>query len=152
MSLAELFRILKKGGTLAITTWRSTDWTETIRRAVGSIEGCPAFPAEDDLLLKVQHGNAWQDETFLQEQLKKHGFADVASEVSVRGHPLARDTFVNTFTGPMLRGILQALWTENDVEHNFPKIRPATANLLEQGAADGVVVAMTAIVAVGRKA
>ena len=122
-----------------------------IREAVGTIKGCPLFPSDAELFSKIQHGNAWHEETFIQEQLEKHGFSDIKIEVSVKKHPLARETFINTFTGPMLRGLLQSIWEKEAIDEYHEQIRPAVAKLLDSKGLQGVEIVMTAIIVVARK-
>ncbi|PLB33453.1 gliotoxin thiomethyltransferase [Aspergillus candidus] len=74
-AMNECFRILKPGGTLAISTWQSTDWLTLIESAIMTIPDNLPFPSTKEFFALYSRG--WHSKSYVRAQLETAGFRHV---------------------------------------------------------------------------
>ncbi|KAJ3460140.1 hypothetical protein MRS44_011007 [Fusarium solani] len=143
----EIYRTLKPGGVVVVTSWAVLGYLEVIRPAQSAVR-----PDDPPFMLPIPE--TWFDPAFVQKCLKDGGFANVTLSVSMvhYGAPSAEDLLdliLNSFK------MLWKGWSEEDQDkfHQVAreKIDEASCSYTMNNGSQGVGLPMTAIVAVCQK-
>ncbi|KAF2137679.1 uncharacterized protein K452DRAFT_291496 [Aplosporella prunicola CBS 121167] len=156
-ALDEQNRILRPGGTLALTVWESTGWFEYTAEAVRSLpspphfptwpEFCNAFVSEEDT-----GPRKWHLTSFMVEQIRSHGFEDVQT-TRVKSHTRHESAkkYCEVYV-PMLKMITATFWNEEQREKYGGLVEAALVKRLEEVFGEGeIVLDWEATIIVGKK-
>ncbi len=128
--LSECYRMLRPGGTLAMTSWEKVGWMPDMRAAMASDPELPAMPPDDQLrkAFSSTDGAKWDEAPWVQDFVSDIGFVDVRVE---KVHHRSSLTNVTEFMG-MIQGVFMLLintqWTEEQKE----KYRDRAKNVIEK--------------------
>jgi len=125
-------RVTKPGGSVAFSTWHHAGWPTITKLALQRIPGAPALPAEKKLFHQMSSGNLWDEPSWIQGQLEKHGFEDIDVSLFTFHMSVAREDYLQVFTGPMARSILSVFWAQEDVDKHFPQLPAAVEGYLKE--------------------
>lgn len=147
-------RILRTGGTCAITTWKVLGWVPDVRAAMATIEDAPLWPDMQTFLNMMGDGNPWNDPSYVKQQLEVLGFKDVKIEIipHYASYPSASE-YAEIFSA-MGTQFAAKIWTDSDNVKFGPRIKPALLNYMtgKYGEGNEIKQEMVAIMATGIKA
>ncbi|PYH45152.1 gliotoxin thiomethyltransferase [Aspergillus saccharolyticus JOP 1030-1] len=149
-AMDECYRILKPGGTLAISTWKSPTWMSLLRAAVTGMSEDLKFPTIEEFL--AMHNVGWDSEPFVKSQLVKAGFKEVEVIAVTEPIQLPISEFVE-LSSSMLNMVIEKCWTQEQRGQYQTEAPVAVQRYLEERfAADGLVrMNPSAIIATGSK-
>ncbi|KAF1831385.1 S-adenosyl-L-methionine-dependent methyltransferase [Decorospora gaudefroyi] len=91
--LPQLFRLLRPGGFIAITTWVALGWYPYLQSSMSQLDSVPYSPTHEEVLNMIYSGRPWGEQAYLSERLTEAGFEGVQTvgeKVAVRaGTPSA---------------------------------------------------------------
>lgn len=148
--LREIKRVCQANAIIGITGWKIVGWTGIVREAIARIPGCPAFPDDETMFAKVQNGNKWQTEQFIQAQLESQGYTDIRIKDIVDEQTLPATVFGTTFGGFVVKAMVALFWSPEAVQEYAGKIEGALLDYLQEQKLEMVTFVNTAMVAVAR--
>ncbi|KAK5453437.1 hypothetical protein LTS15_006622 [Exophiala xenobiotica] len=81
--MGECYRMLRPGGTLAMTSWEVVGWMPDVRAAMASDPELPGMPPDDQLRKAFSSGAKWDEEPWVRGFVSEMGFVDVGVEKGV---------------------------------------------------------------------
>ncbi|RAK88252.1 UbiE/COQ5 family methyltransferase [Aspergillus costaricaensis CBS 115574] len=149
-AMEECFRILQRGGILAVSTWSTTVWMTLIQAAIASLPSDLPTPTTDDIF--GLYNENWTDETRVRALFEQAGFTDinvttVAKQYSVPVQELAEACKIS------LPHITRKFWTQEQRDRYEAEVPKAALRILEENMGKDGVGAMKAeaIIATARK-
>lgn len=148
----EIRRVLAPGGTIGIGTWETLSWYPFLCETIKSFPEVPPPPTEREFMKEWGKGH-WEETAWVENEFKKHGFADV--KVEVVENTSVHDS-IEAFMEGMRLPITQftgTYWNEEQREKYTPKIEPTMKNILTDRFGEGAKIEMVwrAILSTGRK-
>lgn len=152
--LPTLFKLLKPGGCIAVSTWAKLGWYPLMKDSIAKMHEpleCPSPKAFEAALFR---GKDWSSADYLADQLRGSGFVEVEllqEEALVTGGP--PNLFMETMQFPLM--VLKAFWGEKKWDERFKELNEVMLRetVERAGGEDGKVqLIMEGIVGWGRKA
>ncbi|EXJ54624.1 hypothetical protein A1O7_09965 [Cladophialophora yegresii CBS 114405] len=136
----ELLRLLKPGGTLAMSSWKRVGWLDDVQAAIATDPGIPAFPNHEEFFRKLMNtGGVWDEPTWIKDNLTKAGFVDV--DVQQIPHTSVLDTldeFARMMVG-MMGLVQQRLWTQEQRDKFKDRADEAVVSYMRQKYQEGEI-------------
>jgi ubiquinone/menaquinone biosynthesis C-methylase UbiE len=151
--LDELYRLLRPGGTMAMSSWKKVGWVEDVRAGFASDPEIPPFPPYEEFRKLINSGGDWDDSQWIKDNLTKTGFVDVeAVELSSNTASSSVDEFSRMMAGMV--GMIQGrLWTQEQREKYGARTNDAVLAYMRSKYPDGEIKwDWTAIIATAKKA
>ncbi|KKK26448.1 hypothetical protein ARAM_000242 [Aspergillus rambellii] len=147
----ECSRILKPGGTIALSAWKNAFWGAIIKAALDTIPEDLPFP-EGSGVLRLIHDEPWDSELFVRSQLEQGGFTDIHINVMSKQILMGVDEFLKV-QDMMLPLVLSRCWTQELREKHEKRVPAVLRQYLEDkyGPDGSVVIEPVAIIATARK-
>ena len=73
--------LIRPGGFIAISTWKTLHWYEIVASAIAKLDDSPPVPSYEDVVNKMHMGNRWEDPESVESHLRNAGFEDVETVV-----------------------------------------------------------------------
>lgn len=82
-TLGKLAKLVRPGGTLAVSSWAYLPWFPLLEEAYKGIQDGPEMPTHEQLYAGMMNGQPWQDRAFVKGQLEEVGLqrVEVVQEV-----------------------------------------------------------------------
>ena len=129
--LREHLRLLRPGGTLAMSSWEKVGWAEDVKAAFATDAEIPPFPAYEELRKLMNMGGIWDDPAWIKDAVSKVGFTNV--DVREVPHNSTLDN-VEEFTrlmAGMVGFIQQRLWTAEQREKYKDRANDAVVSFMK---------------------
>lgn len=133
-ALREAYRVLKPGGTVGFTTWKTIAWwSEIAQPAIAQyIPGAPALPSPGQLFPP----RGWSDPDAIPSKLENAGFWDVR----VTEYSFTPDVEAEEFAeaaGSLVKVVTKKLWSEEQNVEFAGRVEPALLRYLRENYNDG---------------
>jgi len=148
-AIKEHLRILKSGGILAVTTWKTIGWVDDVKAAFEAA-GLPSIPDRDGAL-QILNKAPWDDPSYIKSEFEAAGFTKVQVEVLPKLITEETQEFVNGFV-PMLMMLLRMFWSEDTIKENAGAIKIALEEYLTGKFGSTYGVEMVALLTTATKA
>ncbi|OCT48165.1 putative UbiE/COQ5 family methyltransferase [Cladophialophora carrionii] len=135
----ELLRVLKPGGTLAMSSWKRVGWIDDVQAAIATDPEIPAFPTHDEFRKLMNTGGVWDGPAWIKDTVTQAGFVDV--DVKEVPHTSVLDT-VEEFARMMVGmvGLVQSrIWTQEQREKFKERADEAVVSYMRQKYQEGEI-------------
>ena len=159
-ALAESFRVLQPGGTLAATFWKTVGWYASTAAAVARIPGAPAFPSygaltssfDKTLSADARAGGVWVDTEYIAARYREAGFVNVRVELHrTETRCASAEEYVRQYAG-MTRTMMRNVWGEEVLGIVDPHFDAALLEVMKEMYGEGeCVLPWEAYCVVGQK-
>lgn len=137
--LREVHRMLRPGGTLAMSSWERVGWVPDVRAALATDPEIPEMPIDEKLRQLFSPDARWDDAAFIQQLVPSLGFVNVQTE-SVSQQSTLSDTseFMGMLSG-MLGMVMTKCWTKEEQDKYSDRAKTAVEKYMRQKYGDGEI-------------
>lgn len=137
--LREIHRMLRPGGTVAMSSWLEVGWFPDIRAAFETDPEIPTLPAHEDLRKAFSPDGMWDDPVWIRNVVEQHGFLDVnVHEVPHTSVLNSFDEFSRLMVGTVGM-ILASSWTADQQEKYKERAHQAVVKYMKDKYGDGEI-------------
>lgn len=137
--MREIHRMLRSGGTIAMSSWRKIGWVPDIRTAFDSDPEIPKFPSEDELRRIFSPDGGWDDPAWIAETVRAAGFVDVeVREVPHSSVLDGVDEFIRLMVGTVGM-VISKTWTAEQQDKFKTRANDAVATYMRRKYGDGQI-------------
>lgn len=136
----ELHRLLRPGGTLAMSSWKQVGWLDDVEAAFATDPEVPAFPSYEEFRKIMNEGGIWDDSQWIEDNLTKGGFVDAhAQEVPHKSSLDSVEEFARMMAG-MVGLIQQRTWSKEQQEKYKDRANDAVMSYMRKKYSDQPIV------------
>ncbi|KAF5857076.1 hypothetical protein ETB97_006288 [Aspergillus alliaceus] len=147
-AMKECVRILRPGGILALSTWKSNVWTDTIVAGIAALSGNIPIISQEQLYGLYNTG--WDDESHVRSELEKSGFTDIKVKIVQRRYLVPLNVFFKECT-ILIPTVVNTFWTQEQRDQYEQELLLAILRYSEAKYGNEAPVEAEAIIATGRK-
>lgn len=130
-ALTECHRMLKPGGTFALSTWFKEHWSQEVHDALTHLPGAPNWPATSEELTNTWAQGPWENVHYVRSMLHRRGFVDI--DVQTKSIMIAlkdANDFYEVYDA-FIEWVTDRYWTEEEKRVCKPLMRRAVVGYLE---------------------
>jgi len=132
MLFIECHRILKPGGTFALSTWYNENWITIVRDALSQLPGLPFWPQTSDELISTWSQGPWENPHYVQAMLHRKGFVDIDVKIkSITIELKDANDFYEVYDA-FIEWVCDRYWTEEEKRVCKPLLRDAVVGYFEK--------------------
>ena len=141
-----MHRVLRPGGTVAFTIWKSVGWWASTAAAIARIPGAPALPSfaafSNKFDVDYAPGGDWIDPAYFEARVREAGFApdSVRSELRENTTRNASAEEHVAVYAPMNRAMMGRFWNAEECARVTPHFDDALLGAVKEMYGDGEVV------------
>jgi len=137
--LREIHRILRPGGTLAMSTWERVGWFPDVSAALATEADLPEIKVDETLRQLFSPDARWDDAAFIQQLLPPLGLVDVQTEPVPHRSILPANPGIMGLLNGMLGQIMTKSWTIEEQDQYGERARTAVERYMKHKYGDGEI-------------
>ncbi|KAI1613457.1 S-adenosyl-L-methionine-dependent methyltransferase [Exophiala viscosa] len=137
--LRETHRILRPGGTLAMSTWKRVGWFPDVRAALATEADLPEIRVDETLRQLFSPDAQWGDPAFIRQLLPPLSFVDVQTESVPHRSILPANPGIMGLLNGILGQIMTKRWTKEEQDQYGERARTAVERYMKQKYGDGEI-------------
>ncbi|KUJ18651.1 putative UbiE/COQ5 family methyltransferase [Mollisia scopiformis] len=131
-ALQDCYRVLKPGGTFALSVWYTENWILDVRDAVAQLPGLPNWPQTSLELTNSWAQGPWEDPHYVKSMLHRRGFVDIDVQTKIIMIPLKdAEDFYEVYDA-FIEWVADRYWTEGERKRCKPLLRDAVVGFMER--------------------
>ncbi|EGX90509.1 UbiE/COQ5 family methyltransferase, putative [Cordyceps militaris CM01] len=130
-ALEECYRMVKPGGTVALTVWHKELWSDEVRDALCQLPGYPNWPESSDELINAWAQGPWSNLHYVRSMLHRRGFVDIELQTkSIMIEFNDAEDFYEVYDA-FIEWVTDRYWTEEEKKICRPLVRAAIIRFLD---------------------
>jgi SAM-dependent methyltransferase len=130
-ALQECYRVIKPGGTFALSVWHTENWSLDVRDAITHLPGLPAWPETSVELTNSWAQGPWENTHYVRSMLHRRGFVDVDVQTKSIQIPLKdAEDFYEVYDA-FIEWVTDRYWTEEEKKACKPLLRETVVRHME---------------------